>query len=139
MNHGRVEQVGSPTEVYENPATPFVMSFVGPVNVLPIDLPDQLIAAKESLNSQAFLRPHDIDISVSPESGGVSATVQRLIHVGWTIRVELLLANRHPIIAHINREQFKTLNLQSQQTVFLNPKNIRTFETYAGEARTDVA
>lgn len=139
MNHGRVEQVGSPTEVYEHPTTPFVMSFVGPVNVLPIDWPDRRIVAKGLAQIQAFLRPHDIDIAVSPESGGVSATVQRLVHIGWTIRVELLLANRHPIIAYINREQFQSLNLQPQQTVFLNPKNVRTFETYTGEARVGVA
>ncbi|WP_390903854.1 TOBE-like domain-containing protein [Trichothermofontia sichuanensis] len=60
--------------------------------------------------------------------GGVSATVQRLVHIGWTIRVELLLANRHPSIAYIKREQFQSLNLQPQQTVFLHPKNVRTLK-----------
>lgn len=139
MNQGRIEQIGSPTEVYEHPATPFVMSFVGPVNVLPLDLSVQPLAPQASPNHQLFLRPHDIEITTSSATGGITATVQRLIHLGWVVRVELLLANHHLITAYLDRARFQTLNLQADQTVFLNPKTIHTFETYTGATRVAIA
>jgi sulfate/thiosulfate transport system ATP-binding protein len=70
MNQGKVEQVGSPAEVYDHPASPFVMSFIGPVNVLPSSA--RLVQSNGIGNNEpeVFLRPHDIEITrlATPES-----------------------------------------------------------------------
>ncbi|MBD0267077.1 MAG: sulfate/molybdate ABC transporter ATP-binding protein, partial [Cyanobacteria bacterium Co-bin8] len=132
MNHGVVEQTGSPAEIYDRPATPFVMSFVGPVNVLSPNedfLPSWNAPTR---NGDFFLRPHDIEISKTFEEQTVAATVQRLVHLGWTIRVELALTDGQIVTAYVTREQVNDLRLEPKQQVFLRPKSFKTFEQPAG-------
>lgn len=128
MNHGRVEQVGSPAEVYEHPATPFVMSFIGAVNVLSPDPTWKALHHDAPSHGEVFLRPHDIEIFATPQSGSLGATVNHIIHLGWTLRIELTLDNGHPLTAHINREQYHQLDLQPGQAVYLQAKQVRSFE-----------
>lgn len=127
MNQGHVEQIGSPAEVYENPATPFVMSFIGAVNVLSPDHTWQSLHSQVPHAGQVFLRPHDIEIFKTATTGSLEATVQRITHLGWTIRVELELNHQQMITAHVTRDQLHDLQLHPQQTIFLRPKQIRTF------------
>jgi sulfate/thiosulfate transport system ATP-binding protein len=128
MNHGRVEQIGSPAEVYEHPATPFVMSFIGAVNVLSPDPTWKALHHDVPSHGEVFLRPHDIEIFATPQSGSLEATVNHIIHLGWTLRVELTLDNGHLLTAHINREQYHQLDLQPGQAVYLQAKQVRSFE-----------
>ncbi|MEN9246264.1 MAG: sulfate ABC transporter ATP-binding protein, partial [Thermostichales cyanobacterium SRBZ-1_bins_19] len=93
MNHGRIEQVGSPAEVYDHPATPFVMSFIGPVNVLSAH--SQLLHPVQE--GSVFLRPHDVELETNPSSEGISAKVQEVIHLGREIQAELILADGQPL------------------------------------------
>ncbi len=132
MNRGQVEQTGSPADVYENPATPFVMSFIGSVNVLS---PESVggfggefnRGFGRELGQKLFLRPHDIEVLPAAIDGSLPATVRKVIHLGWSIRVELALVNSsQPVTAHVGREYFE--HLQPQQTVFLRLKSVRTFE-----------
>ena len=127
MSNGRVEQVGSSAEIYENPATPFVMSFIGAVNVLSPDNTWKSLHRDAPAHGEVFLRPHDIEIVTTHADGSVAATVNHIIHLGWTIRVELTLGDGQPITAHINREQYHHLGLQPGQTVYLQAKLIRSF------------
>jgi sulfate transport system ATP-binding protein len=71
---GRVEQVGTPAELYDEPANDFVMSFLGPVT----SLDDQLV------------RPHDLDLMPVPADGSVEATVLHVTRLGFEVRVDLL-------------------------------------------------
>jgi sulfate/thiosulfate transport system ATP-binding protein len=128
MNHGQIEQVGPPAEVYENPATPFVMSFIGAVNVLASDPTWQAHHPQVSQAGAVFLRPHDIEIFTAPIAGGLSAKVLRIIHLGWTIRVELALTSGQSVTAHISHEQLNSLQIQPQQDVFLRLGSVRTFD-----------
>lgn len=133
MNQGRIEQVGTPAEVYDNPATPFVMGFVGPVNVLPSDA--KLFAGSRfaSKNSDIFIRPHDIEVQAiashpeSAQESAVTAQVERIIHLGWEIQVELLLADNRLITAHLNRKQYSELAIQPGQTVLVKPNAAKDF------------
>ncbi|WP_017301316.1 sulfate/molybdate ABC transporter ATP-binding protein [Nodosilinea nodulosa] len=127
MSHGRVEQVGSPAEVYENPATPFVMSFIGAVNVLSPDNTWKALHHDAPAHGEVFLRPHDVELFLDPRGASAAATVAHIIHLGWTIRVELTLENGHPITAHINREQYRELGLEAGQQVYLRAKLIHSF------------
>jgi sulfate/thiosulfate transport system ATP-binding protein len=129
MNHGQIEQVGPPADVYENPATPFVMSFIGAVNVLSSDLTWQAHQLQVPPVGEVFLRPHDIEIFTTAVEGALPAKVLRIVHLGWTIRVELALSGDQAVTAHINREQFNALQLQPQQAVFLQLAQVRTFQS----------
>jgi sulfate/thiosulfate transport system ATP-binding protein len=133
MNHGRIEQVGTPAEVYDNPATPFVMGFVGPVNVLPSDA--KLFAGSRfaSKNSDIFIRPHDIEVQAFAHESAVTAKVERVIHLGWEVQVELLLADNRLVTAHLNRKQYSELEIEPGQTVFVKPNAAKEFtEAVAG-------
>lgn len=129
MNQGRVEQVGTPAEIYDNPATPFVMSFIGPVNVLSshVDIvPHHNIA---SPNEKVFLRPHDILIHTDGDEYTTTALIERIIHLGWEIRVELGLRSGETLNAHLSREQFYQLQLEKGQYVYIQPKQTKIFAT----------
>src|SRR6059036_1879761 len=77
MNDGRIEQVGAPRDLYERPATPFVMGFLGPVTRL----------------GSSLVRPHDIRISLHADPGSLQAQVDRVVHLGFEVRAELTLGD----------------------------------------------
>ncbi|MFO5440369.1 MAG: sulfate/molybdate ABC transporter ATP-binding protein, partial [Dolichospermum sp.] len=82
MNKGQVEQVGTPAEIYDHPASAFVMSFIGPVNVLPSSAKIFQSSGFESTHPETFLRPQDIIIETVANGTTVPATVSRIIHLG---------------------------------------------------------
>ncbi len=127
MNKGRVEQVGTPAEVYDHPASAFVMSFIGPVNVLPSSSQIFQSGGFDSANPEIFLRPHDVLVETTPNGSTVSARVTRLIHVGWEVQAELTLDDGQVVIAHLTRERFDQLNLEPQQQVYVKPKGAKAF------------
>jgi sulfate transport system ATP-binding protein len=130
MNQGRVEQVGTPAEVYDNPATPFVMSFIGPVNVLPSSSQFFQEGGFDSANPEIFLRPHDVVVETTPNGVGVNARVVRVIHLGWEIQAELTLDDGQIVIAKLTRERFDELKLEPQQRVYVRPKDAKAFPLY---------
>ncbi len=127
MNQGRVEQVGSPSYIYDNPATPFVMSFIGPVNVLPGNVGIAPNRSKVSPSDRVFLRPHDVLIAREASDDTTSVIVDRIIHLGWEIRAELALQSGERINAFLSREQFRTLELEEGQRVYVKPKQAKVF------------
>jgi sulfate transport system ATP-binding protein len=117
LNEGRVEQVGSPRELYEQPANEFVMSFVGPVNRL----------------GDTFVRPHDVEVLNEPEGDGSSeAMVERVVHLGFEVRVELVREDGQHLIAQLTQEQAEQLELEHGQIVYVRPSRETTF---SGAAR----
>ena len=128
MNQGRIEQIGTPAEIYDHPANPFVMSFVGEVNVLPdnIAIFDRGYFPASSLS--AFIRPHDFEVSHLPKQDSIPAILKRIIHLGWEIQLELVLPENLTVTVHLSREQFAQLHLELEQTVYLQPRQIKRFE-----------
>ena len=130
MNKGKIEQIGTPAEVYDNPATPFLMSFIGPVNLLPANR-EQVSEFHQINNHNAsddvYIRPRDILIEIEPTSNSVSARITRLIHLGWEIQAELVLGDGQVLTAHLTRERFDELKLQPQQYVHIEPKDAKSF------------
>jgi sulfate transport system ATP-binding protein len=121
LNKGRIEQVGSPTEVYDTPANAFVMSFLGAVS---------------SLNG-SLVRPHDIRVGRNPEmaiaglddsvqaTGVVRATIDRIVVLGFEVRVELTSATDHtPFTAQITRGDAEALGLKEGDTVYVRATRI---------------
>jgi sulfate/thiosulfate transport system ATP-binding protein len=127
MNKGKIEQCGTPAEIYDHPATAFVMSFIGPVNVLRSNSDIFQRNGFESTSSEIFLRPQDVTIDVQPHGSGVSARVDRIIHLGWEIQAELVLADGQSMVAHLSRDRFDELKIEANQQVFVKPKEAKSF------------
>jgi sulfate transport system ATP-binding protein len=127
MNKGRVEQVGKAAEIYDQPASAFVMSFIGPVNVLPSS--SRLFRDNQLNRShpQVFLRPHDVVVETSPNDTTASAKVNRVIHLGWEIEAQLQLEDGHEVRAILTRERFNELNLKPEQRVYIKPIKAKSF------------
>lgn len=130
MNKGRVEQIGTPANVYDHPATAFVMSFIGPVNVLPSSSRIFQNNGFDSAHPEMFLRPHDVVVETSPNGSTVSARVTRLIHLGWEIQAELTLDDGQVVTAHLTRDRFDELDLSPDQRVYVKPKDAKSFPLY---------
>src|SRR3954452_8597328 len=108
MNEGRIEQVGSPRELYDSPANEFVMKFVGPVTQL----------------GETDVRPHDLDILVLPIEGAEEMQVKRIVHLGFEIRVDLETGTGRHVWAQLTRTQLEQLELEEGQLVYVRP-NVR--------------
>ncbi|MDP3289690.1 MAG: TOBE-like domain-containing protein, partial [Methyloversatilis sp.] len=143
MDHGKVEQIGTPEEVYRHPATPFVYGFLGAVNPFhgKIDgstvrvgddvLPHEVNSFKQGDDVVAFARPHELDIVIDPAStAGVSARIARVLSFGVTARVELDglngVSGQH-FEVEMTRTRVEELGLQEGQPVRLLPSQLRVF------------
>ncbi|MFM7733814.1 MAG: sulfate/molybdate ABC transporter ATP-binding protein, partial [Cyanobium sp.] len=89
MNEGRIEQIGSPAEIYDHPASPFVMRFVGEVNELS---PDE------------YVRPQDLELLEDPHAESLPAVLKRVIHLGKETQAELLLDDGRVLHAQLTAE-----------------------------------
>jgi sulfate transport system ATP-binding protein len=105
MNGGRIEQIAAPRELYDRPANEFVMSFVGPVNRL----------------GKTFIRPHDVELRLDPNGTTREAMVQRLVHLGFEVRVELVRDDGELMSVQQTREQVEALELAPGQIVYVRP------------------
>jgi len=112
LNEGRVEQEGAPRELYEKPANEFVMSFVGPVNQL----------------DGHYIRPHDIDIVVDPLDQASEAMIDRIIHLGFEVRVELTHHDGSHFNVQLTQPQLEELELTEGQIVWVKPGRKTKFE-----------
>jgi sulfate transport system ATP-binding protein len=106
INEGRIEQIGSPRELYESPANPFVMEFVGPVT---------------RLGDDEVVRPHDVSIETEPVSGAREALVQRVAHLSFEVRVELALDDGREIWVQLTRAEAEELELEPGHIVWVRP------------------
>ena len=111
MSAGHIEQTAPPRELYDHPANEFVMSFVGPVNRL----------------GDSFIRPHDVELLLEPNGSTQEAMVQRLVHLGFEVRVELVRDDGETLSAQLTCEQVEALELQSGQIVYVRPTRQTVF------------
>ena len=111
LNAGRVEQVGSPRELYDEPANEFVMSFVGPVNRV----------------GDTFVRPHDVEVRLEPEEGCTEAMVERVVHLGFEVRVELVRDDGQHLLVQLTQEEAEQLELERGQIVYVRPRHETVF------------
>jgi sulfate transport system ATP-binding protein len=105
MNEGQIEQVGSPQEVYDQPATDFVMSFIGPTSKI----------------DGKLVRPHDVTVSLIPTDGALEAMVSRVVHLGFEVRIELELPDGSSARAQLTRGQTAELELARGDVVYVRP------------------
>jgi sulfate transport system ATP-binding protein len=111
MNDGRIEQTGKPRDLYEHPANEFVMSFVGPANRL----------------GEAWIRPHDLEVRHEPNGSSTEAMIERVVHLGFEVRAELVLDDGRRVAAQVTRAEADELDLHEGQTVFVRPSRTHVF------------
>ena len=146
MNEGRIEQIGTPDEVYERPASPFVYEFLGKVNLfhgrlhrgrawiggIEVEAPEHTEA--EELSAVAYVRPHDIHVDRVDKGingdGAIPARVSHILSVGPVVRLELMRdggEDKELIEVEISKERFRELQLTRGDQVFIKPSRFDLF------------
>ncbi|MFL5492857.1 MAG: sulfate/molybdate ABC transporter ATP-binding protein [Gemmatimonadales bacterium] len=141
MNEGRIEQSGTPEEVYERPASPFVYSFLGDVNLFHgriergrVKIGENVLDAPEWAEAEdqaavAYVRTFEVE--VAPSSNGASSIEAKVRHIrafGPVVRLELDRVNDGKTIeAHVSRARFEQLGIRKGERVFVSPTNARVF------------
>jgi sulfate transport system ATP-binding protein len=103
LRDGRIEQTGAPRDIYEKPANDFVMGFIGPVSEV----------------DGALVRPHDLVLVDEPQQGAEEAMVERVVHLGFEVRVELVRAGGEHVVAQLTRSEADALELRRGAIVWL--------------------
>ena len=111
MNRGRIEQVAGPVDLYERPANEFVMTFVGQANRL----------------GDSFVRPHDVELALEPNGATREAMIERILHLGFEVRVELVREDGEPLSVQLTRDEAERLELARGQIVYVRPTRQTTF------------
>jgi sulfate/thiosulfate transport system ATP-binding protein len=111
VNHGRIEQSGNPTEVYDHPASEFVMTFIGQANRV----------------GAGYIRPHDVVVRREASSDAERAVVQRLVHLGYIVRAELELSGGQSLQAQMTRREAARLDLAEGEPVFVTMPDVSVF------------
>ena len=126
MNKARIEQVGSPRDVYDRPATDFVMSFLGPISKV----------------DGKLVRPHDVTIFLAEEPGTIEAMVKRVVHLGFEVRVEVEVPDGSRATAQLTRQRTEELELAAGDIVYIRPPSgsgpdtVRVADSAVGQTRT---
>jgi sulfate/thiosulfate transport system ATP-binding protein len=120
MNKGNIEQIGTPLEIYENPANAFVYNFLGNVN--------QFYNSNTNKPPNEFVRPHDIKITRVKKSNSVEAEVMNIYKYGLSVRIELKELNSEKYIdVSMPNDEFTELNLKTREQVFYVIKSSKIF------------
>ena len=120
INEGRIEQVGTPEEVYDKPANDFVMGFLGEVTQL----------------AGVFLRPHDIEVSLAPLDGATRGTVSRVLRIGFEVRVVVEVPDAPDVVVLMTRSHARSMGLAPGSTVWVRPEaGSTTVAVREGEAQ----
>jgi sulfate transport system ATP-binding protein len=103
LNRGVIEQVGGPRELYEQPATEFVLGFVGPTTRV----------------GGEWVRPHDLELLHEPAEGATEAMIERVVHLGFEVRIELVAGDGERLWAQVTRDACEQLELAGGQIVYV--------------------
>ena len=140
LHRGNIEQIGSPEEVYDHPATPFVYQFLGHVNLFhgrvvrgkarigELEIPAPELANVEDSAAVAYVRPHEWEVLEQPATDTLRARVEEVSIVGPVVRVELTdEASGTPISVELDKGRYRQLRLTRGAISYLRPLNSRVF------------
>ncbi len=138
MNRGKIEQVGTPDEVFHKPASEFVMKFLGNVNLFHgrVESGQAMIGAVASGSptgarvqpARLLVRPHELEVTAQPNGRpGLPATIHRIQSAGPMVKLELIDEHGQTLLAEMGHEQFHGLGKGLNQQVYVSPKETRVF------------
>jgi sulfate transport system ATP-binding protein len=139
MNEGEIEQDGTPEEVVEHPATPFVVNFLGNVNIfhgrvqegrallgpLNIEYPEH--ANDEPKTAAGYSRPHELEITRTEDGGGLWATVGDVRVAGALVKIEVNDGDGRPIQVELGRDQYEQVRAIIGERIYIKPRRVRVF------------
>ena len=129
MNEGSIEQIGTPEEVYDHPATPFVYSFLGDVNLFHGRLEDGRWSQAPDGEAVAYVRTYEVDLA--PAGNGtpaLTAIVRRARRLGSVVRLELdREEDGNTIEAELTRTRYEELGIGEGDRVFVSARRARVF------------
>jgi sulfate/thiosulfate transport system ATP-binding protein len=140
MNEGRIEQIGTPDEVFHRPATEFVVKFLGQVNffrgrleggkvhfaTLAWESPEH--AGTPTQPARVFIRPHELDVDIAQNGHpSLEAVVTRIHSAGPNVRLELLASTGERLCAELSQERYHALGIANGSTVFVTPRDVKVF------------
>jgi sulfate transport system ATP-binding protein len=140
IHEGRIEQDGTPEEVVEHPATPFVVNFLGQVNIfhgrvqdgkallgpLALEYPEH--PHTEARTAAGYSRPHELAVSrTDDEGGGLWAVVTDVRVAGAIVKLEVIDDERRPIQIELGREQYESIRAIVGERVYVKPRRVRVF------------
>jgi sulfate/thiosulfate transport system ATP-binding protein len=148
MNHGRIEQMGTPQEIFDHPATPFVMKFMGNVNMFhgrveggkallgafAVDYPEH--PHSEARPAAGFARPHELDLTREETAGGGFWAILRHVNpAGASVKLELTDEDDAAVQVETTREQFEQLHPRTGERFYVRARQVRVFVEPEAEAR----
>lgn len=139
MNEGRIEQIGTPDDVYHKPATPFVYHFLGNVNLFhcrleegkmylgntPIELSRDV--QTDPSKAKVYIRPHLLDIDRQGGKNSFRATIKHINAAGPIVRVEVLSETTGTVQVELPLERYRSLDLKKEEEIFVTPKEMQIF------------
>ena len=141
LNEGRIEQIGTPEEVYDNPANPFVLNFLGSVNIFRCRVGGKRVRFGKDISvsggqgqaemhpSVLYVRPHDVDISRTPLEDAIAATIKHITAAGPVAKIELRRLDTDEVVnAEIPRQRYRELQLSIGESVYIYPHTTRCFD-----------
>ncbi len=140
MNEGRIEQIGTPNEVFHQPATEFVMKFLGSVNLFhgrvesgkakfgPWELGSPTEETPDGAPARLFVRPHDLDILRESDGSPVAeALVRRVRSAGPSVKIELDLDSGETLLVELSHERYRAMRPEVGERVLVSLRNARVF------------
>jgi sulfate transport system ATP-binding protein len=139
MNEGKIEQDGTPEDVLDHPATPFVVNFLGNVNIfhgrvqqgramlgpIAVEYPEH--PHEEPRDAAGYARPHELDIGRTDEGGGLWTTVIDVRAAGAVVKIEVADADGRAIQVELGREQYEKIRAIVGEPVYVKPRKVRVF------------
>jgi sulfate transport system ATP-binding protein len=140
MNHGRIEQIGTPQAVFDRPATSFVMDFLGNVNVFhgrvqsgrvtlgPFNLSYDDYQHDEPREATAYVRPHELDIDRSPSFSSLPGKIKQINPAGSVLKVRVAVEEFGvELNIDVSHDRARSLNLKLNDAVYVHPSSVRVF------------
>jgi sulfate transport system ATP-binding protein len=139
MNNGRIEQQGSPQDVFEQPATPFVMNFLGNVNIfhgrvesgkallgpLALDYPEHQDAAPQP--AAGYARPYELELTATDDGNGLWARLVQVISTSGLVKLELVDDESRVIQVELPRDKWDELKANLGERLYVKPRRLRVF------------
>ena len=136
MRQGNVEQIGSAEDIYNRPATPFVAGFVGASNVVQgvvweghVHFGKSAVAGadelRDGLEAQAYIRPHDVELTRTAGAMSFPVTVERVTNLGWMSKLHLRLEDGQVLLAELPNEEIG--GIRGGDHVSANLRNAKVF------------
>ncbi len=131
MNNARIEQVGTPEEVFHKPASEFVMSFLGDINIFHCregENPNSAILRKKGEAERLLVRPHDLRFARTPCALSIPVTVHRILTAGAFVKIEVVDSSGRELQVHLSHEEYRQNPFAVDEHLYVVPQRARSAE-----------